>query len=330
MSAIPERRPLGRTGLQVSPLGIGGGAGISSDDVLHAYDQGINYFFFSSDLHHFLYTHMAAALRTLCGRGSAERQNVVLAVVTYVTRPEKAMGALFDQFSELGIDYVDAFYWGWLGAGDRAVARQLLAVTPHLRGPDAHAARFVEEAFGVSERLRAYGAVRSVGASFHDVTLAAEWAGSPLLDHVMVRHNPAHRGAQRALPLALPPEGARPGVVTFKSTHGAGVPLWKRPAHAAAEAWVPSPGHLYRYSLSQPWVDLCLTGPRTRSDIDAALAAVRLGTLSTYELATLDAYGDALREARAAAPTRASSGTAPLHARSDAPVCPAVPSGIRS
>ena len=40
------------------------------------------------------------------------------------------------------------------------------------------------------------GAVRYIGASFHDFDLAQQWLNSPLLDVVMVRHNIAHRTAQ--------------------------------------------------------------------------------------------------------------------------------------
>ena len=103
-SELPFYRKLGRTELTVSCLGLGGGGGISSEDTLYAFDRGINYFFFSSDLHHFLYREMSGALRQLCGRGSSNREQVILATVTYIKSPESAVSALYDQFRELGID----------------------------------------------------------------------------------------------------------------------------------------------------------------------------------------------------------------------------------
>src|SRR5215210_8162020 len=111
-------RQLGKTGLQVSPLGIGGGSGINDTDLLYAFDCGINYFFFSSDLHHQRYSKSAGALRKLCGSGSAVREKVVLATVSYVTNPDKIMAVLLDQFDELGVDYIDVFHWGWVSEKD--------------------------------------------------------------------------------------------------------------------------------------------------------------------------------------------------------------------
>src|SRR5205823_3441887 len=105
---------LGRTGLTVSPLGIGGGSGLSSADTLYAFDRGVNYFFFSTDLHHSVYQASAAALKTLCGRGSRTRSQVVLATASYINDPEKMMAVMVDQFGELGIDYIDVFHWGWI------------------------------------------------------------------------------------------------------------------------------------------------------------------------------------------------------------------------
>jgi len=81
-SDLPFYRKLGRTNLTVSCLGLGGGGSISSEDTLYAFDRGINYFFYSSDLHHYIYSPMSGALRQLCGRGSSVREKVVLATVT--------------------------------------------------------------------------------------------------------------------------------------------------------------------------------------------------------------------------------------------------------
>jgi predicted aldo/keto reductase-like oxidoreductase len=295
---LPFYRPLGRTNLSVSCLGLGGGAGISSQDTLYAYDQGINYFFYSSDLHHAIYQPMAGALRQLCQRGARERENVVLATVTYIKSPEVAMAALIDQFNELQIDYIDVLFWGWIGAHDRGVFENCLSLSPDLRGPGSLYQRQMERLFGTSERLKKMGAVRYIGASFHELDLAQQWLDSPLLDVVMVRHNPSHRSAQTKVFSQLEGKPQRPGIVTFKSTGSHTGPLWSPPTNLPTRCWCPKVPDLYRYSLSQPHVDVCLTGLSQRWEIDAAIEGIGQGKLSEAELDYLALYGDLHRGRR--------------------------------
>ncbi|MDZ8086886.1 MAG: aldo/keto reductase [Nostoc sp. DedQUE12b] len=295
---LPFYRKLGRTDLTVSCLGLGGGGGISSEDSLYAFEQGINYFFFSSDLHHFLYREMSGALRQLCKRGSSVREKVILATVTYNKSPEMAFAALYDQFSELGLDYIDVFFWGWIGANDGSALSNCLQLSPDLRGPNCVYKRTVERIFETSERLKKMGAVRYIGASFHDLSLAQQWLHSPLLDVVMVRHNVAHRSAQNLVFKHLDNEDyQRPGIVTFKSASGSHTgPLWLAPAGLPEACWRPSVPDLYRYSLTQNCVDVCLTGLTRREEIDAAINGVKQGKLTAAELEYLNIYGDLHRK----------------------------------
>lgn len=290
-------RKLGRTDLTVSSLGIGGGGNISSEDTLYAFDRGINYFFYSSDLHHFLYSSMADALRQLCGRGSSVREKVVLATVTYVKNPEMAAAALLDQFMELKLDYIDVFFWGWIGAKDSPILGDCLNLSPDLRGSNSVYQRTMERLVGVSDKLKQMGAVRYIGASFHDLDVAQQWLNHPFLDVAMVRHNVAHRSAQNKILQQLNPQDPqRTGVVTFKSTGSHTGPLWLPPATLPTGCWCPSVPDLYRYSLSQENVDVCLTGVQNRDQIDAAIAGLEQGKLTPEEIDYLNLYGDLHRQ----------------------------------
>jgi len=290
---LPFYRKLGRTDLVVSCLGIGGGGHISSEDTLYAFDQGVNYFFYSSDLHHYLYSSMGEALRKLCGHKSSVREKVVLATVTYVLKsPDSVMSALLDQLVDLRMDYIDVFFWGWVDTKDAATFQDCMSVSNDLRGPNSLYQRAVERMFTTSERLKKMGIVRYVGASFHDLNLAQQWLDSPLLDVVMVRHNVAHRTAQqKVFPHLDPNDPQRPGIVTFKSA-GMFNNLWDPPAGLPSQCWIPSVPDLYRYSLSQNCVDIALSGVRNREQVDAAIAGVQKGKLTAAELDYLNLYGD--------------------------------------
>ncbi|WP_017318972.1 aldo/keto reductase [Mastigocladopsis repens] len=292
-SDLPFYRKLGRTDLTVSCLGLGGGGHISSEDTLYAFKQGINYFFYSSDLHHYLYSSMAEALRNLCGRKSSVREQVVLATVTYVLKsPESVLSSLYDQLTDLKMDYIDVFFWGWVGSKDGDTFQDCLSVSDDLRGPNTAYQRTIERMFGTSERLKKMGIVRYIGASFHDLNLARQWLDSPLLDVVMVRHNVAHRTAQSQVFAHLDAQDPqRPGIVTFKSAGMQG-PLWHAPPGLPAECWQPSVPDFYRYALSQNCVDIALTGCRSREEIDAAISGVQKGKLTPAELDYLNLYGD--------------------------------------
>src|SRR6185436_7423545 len=94
-----DRLPLGNSGLQVSPFCLG--MVRSVDTPCAAFDAGINFFFLSSDLHWPHYDLARRGLEKLLARGPGIRDQVVVALVSYVTQPEFCAGAL-----EEGLDSV--------------------------------------------------------------------------------------------------------------------------------------------------------------------------------------------------------------------------------
>jgi aryl-alcohol dehydrogenase-like predicted oxidoreductase len=303
MSAFTMRRPLGKTGLQVSPLGIGGGGSISNEDLLYAFDRGINYFFFSSDMHHFAYQRSAQALRTLCKQGSSMRDQVVLATVSYVNHPEKLPGILADQFAELGVEYIDIFHWGWITDEQDMLslikkARQLQRVGD-VSGTVAllkdKQLEQKERADAINEEILRRGLVRHIGASFHSRAASRLWMKN--MDVMMLRYNIAHLGVEEDVVPFLTGEKQRdPGLVVFNTGHQ-GIRHFDSPPPGYPEGqYVPSIPDCYRFALSQPWVDLVLTGVSNREQVDQALSIIEQGPLSAEERAAMVRYGAIFRE----------------------------------
>jgi aryl-alcohol dehydrogenase-like predicted oxidoreductase len=128
--------------------------------------------------------------------------------------------------------------------------------------------RFLDACRAAKER----GLVRFLGVSTHKRKLVPGIAAGSDFDVVHFRYNAAHPGAERDIFPYLP-AGNRPGLVSFTATS------WGRllKHHTAADC--------YRFVLTQPNVDVCLTGPADAAQMDQALEALRRGPMPEDELA---------------------------------------------
>ena len=57
---------------------------------------------------------------------------------------------------------------------------------------------------------------------------------------------------------------------------------------------VPTAADCYRFVLSRPEVDVCMTGPANAAQMDEALAAMRQGPMSETQLAWMRRVGKAI------------------------------------
>jgi aryl-alcohol dehydrogenase-like predicted oxidoreductase len=282
---------LGRTDLQVCPIGVGCGIGISSADLEYALDRGVNYVFWSSDLHPTSYGPARDALRAFCGKGSPRRDRVVLATCSYLCDPEKIMAVVADQLVALKLDHVDVFVWGWVTRwGD---PHELVALTrPTVCGAESRGVidGFFSLTRQVEDELRCRGYARYLGISTHDKAIAARMAADDLVDVVMVRYNIAHRGVENVVFDTLGEK--RPGIVAFNTTHNASGPLTNPPPGLPERCYRPTHADLYRFALQRPEVDVVLTGPQNREHVDHALSALSAGPLDPALDRYLRTYGD--------------------------------------
>jgi aryl-alcohol dehydrogenase-like predicted oxidoreductase len=140
-------------------------------------------------------------------------------------------------------------------------------------------------------KLKEEGKVRFIGMSSHKRTFFGRIARGELdlpLDLFQVRYNMVHRGAEEDIFGHLPQDN-RPGIVVFTAT------CWRKPLKAknmpAGEAPL-SAADCYRFVLSNPKVNVCITGPSSAHQMEENLAALAGGPLSDEEMARVKRIGD--------------------------------------
>lgn len=251
---------LGRTSLEVVPLGVASAYGLPGREVERAFERGIDFFYWGS----IRTADFGAALRRI---GARDRDRIKVVVQSYARWPA-ALGASLDKaLRVLGLDHADVLLLGWWNLPPR----------------DA----ILDAAADLVRRGRA----RSVMISCHHRPTFVKLASDPRIDHLMIRYNAAHPGAEADVFPHLPE--ARPGVVSYTATSWGQlldpsfVPPGERP---------PTATDCYRFALSSPHVDACWCGPRTAAELDGALAALDSGPMTEEELAWIRRVGAHVRD----------------------------------
>ena len=257
-----ERITFGRSGLRTSRIAIGSSYGVGGDDLVRAYERGVNFFFWGlrrTDP-------FAAGVKAVLAR--APREDVVVAVQTYSRMACLVRPSVDRARKGLGVDRIDLLVLGWWN--------------------DVPPARILDAARNVA----ASGAVKHVMVSCHHRPSFERMAVDPVFDGIMVRYSAAHPGAEREVFPHLGDERARrPGVLAFTATR------WGTlldPSLTPAGERTPRAGDCYRFVLSNPNVDVSLTGPKNGAELDEAIAAAEAGPMSADEVAWMRRVGDAV------------------------------------
>jgi aryl-alcohol dehydrogenase-like predicted oxidoreductase len=256
-----EPRLLGRTGLKAGRLGVASSFGAPAAAYEEAFDAGCNYFYWGS----LRRAGMREAIQNLCGRG--QREGLIIVVQSYSRLPSLLEESLRRALRRLGLGFADVLLLGYYSR------------RPHRR--------LLERAL----KMREQGMCRFLGLSGHHRPLFPELAQEGLFDLFHVRYNAAHRGAETEVfsPLLEIPHPQRPGIVTFTATRWG--QLLKAKNMPPGESPPPA-ADLYRFALSHPAVDVCLSGPASQAQMREALRALDLGPLSEMELTRLRRLGD--------------------------------------
>jgi aryl-alcohol dehydrogenase-like predicted oxidoreductase len=253
-----KRAKLGRTGLPVCRLGVACSYGAPTEAFEEAFDHGVNYFWWGSRRT----AAMQRAIRHILGRG--KRDELVIVIQSY-SRSAALMERFYQRaLKQLGIDSADILLLGW-----------------HNSMPSR---RIFDRALQMKDK----GFFRFLGLSGHNRSLFPQLAATLDFDLFHIRYNAAHRGAEQDIFTKLDPR-RRPGLVSYTATRWGDLlkrkrmPPDRQPLTAA---------DCYRFVLSNPAVDVCMTGPRTAEQMKEALKALSLGPLSEEEMARVRQIGD--------------------------------------
>ena len=262
MSDFHQRRPLGQTGLMVSRLGIGSSFGAPARVIEEAFERGVNYLYWGTIRH----PAFGRAMRHLARR---HREKIVLTVQSYSRVPGLVGPSIDVALLRSGVEYFDLLL---LGARSERPAEAYV------------------EAF---DRLREQGKVRHLALSTHNRPLLPSLfdevrTGASPYDVFMLRYNAVRRGAEQDVFPFVPVE-RRPGIIAYTATR------W---GHLLDPKKMPegdpplSASECYRFALSHPAVDVVLTGPANKAQMDEALRALEGGPLDEDELQRMRRIGD--------------------------------------
>lgn len=285
--AIP-RRPLGRTGIAVAPLGLSGAYDPPLSALHRARGAGVNLFFWEPG-----YLRLTRFLRRHNQSSPAARQDVVIVAGSFEADRVGIERDVARALRRLRTSYLDVLLLLWV------------------RSPE----RLSGEALECLQALKRRGTIRAFGFSTHHRDLAEAEAPTGRWDVMMLRHSAAHPGAEdRLLPLCAA-HGV--GVITF-SALSYGRLLRAQPAVAPpapldgsvatesddvagaavappALGPLPTAAECYRYTLSQPGVSACFSAPRSYSELQENLSVLQDPLLPVEDCARLRRHGKLVR-----------------------------------
>jgi aryl-alcohol dehydrogenase-like predicted oxidoreductase len=256
----------GNSGPNVCRLGLSATYRPGKETIYAAVDHGLNFFFcYGFD------THMTKTLRDVFG-ANREKYLVTTGFYNLIWGHTNIRRTLEKRLRQMKTDYIDVFLF--------------LGVTKEKQ--------FSSKVKDEMLQLRAEGKVKAIGVSTHDRKFAGRLMAEGDLNAIMMRYNAAHRGAEIDIFPHL--EKHNPGVISYTATRWGY--LLRPPKGWPKEGQLPTPGMCYRFVLSNNNVDVCLTAPRNKKQLEENIAALVSGPLSGDEMAFMRKFGDAVHDSK--------------------------------
>lgn len=244
----------------VHRLGLACNYGLDGDGAAAAFERGVNYVFWTP----FRTGKVTPVLKAAIAK---DRARFVIATGPTMGFFGGGVRSGCERLLKiLGTDYLDVFHLFWLGTTSALTKGTTDALL----------------------ELRAQGKVRAFGTSIHNRERAGRLAEDSVLDLFMLRYNAAHPGAEQDVFPHL--EKRKPSVVAYTATSWR--KLLKKPRGWDGPAM--TPGDCYRFCLSSPHVDVVLSGPADRKQLEENLGALEKGPLSAEEADWMRRFGKAV------------------------------------
>jgi predicted aldo/keto reductase-like oxidoreductase len=248
---------LGRTGLKVGQLGLAAAYGVPAKAIEEAFECGVNYFYWGA-LRRGM---MAEGIRRLA---KTNRERMVVMVQNYWPWAKFIPKSLERAFKELKLDYAD-----------------VLLFSTFRKRPN-------QRAIDTALKLKEKGLIRHLGLACHHRPRFAEVEKEKIFDVFHIRYNAVHRGAENdVFPLLPKKEG--PGIVIFTAT--CHTKLLRR-GYVPENERTPKATDCYRFVLSHPSVQVCVSGPQNLKQTRENLKILELGPMTEKELAWMKRVGD--------------------------------------
>ncbi|HHZ93473.1 TPA: aldo/keto reductase [Candidatus Poribacteria bacterium] len=254
---------LGRTGLKVTRLGIGGGYCESVDGYRTALDCGVNYMDTARN-------YRDGEDEKVIGQAiQGRRDQLILATKTAARRAEGVRKDLETSLSLLKTEYIDIYQLHHLN-------------TPVEREQALSSGGAVEAA----QKAQEEGLIRFIGVTGHDWEQIGQAVATGLFDTVLCWYNCAMKEPEEAIfPQAL---DLNVGVVIMNAS---------RNDRLFSQTGTPPEEHFYRYVLNHPAVHLTIMGLRSTERFDRIASCLSDKVeLINQEESKLEIYGSQMRE----------------------------------
>jgi aryl-alcohol dehydrogenase-like predicted oxidoreductase len=260
MTSFNEPVILGKTGLLTGRLGISSSYGAPAAAFEEAFERGCNYFVLGSFMKG-RSKEMIRAIQNITRKG--ERDKLVVCMMEYTHSRLIGKSHFYKGLKKLGLDHVEVLMLGY-----------------HPRRPGG-------AVMDLALTLQEKGVVRHLALSGHNRKLFPKLLDSPI-EIFQVRYNAVNSGAEKDVFPHVSGE-QRPGIISFTATRWG--QLLKESRMPPGETPL-SASECYRFALSNPSVDVCMTGTRTAEMMRENLSVLDQGPLSPEEMARIRRIGD--------------------------------------